>query len=214
MHSILWTASPSIGLPLLATIGERAGYALAAIAPRRLSSLCAMSVAFQPRFEFRTPSYEQSRRFWYQFFMCSDIGMNRVAEDSIGFSRFLWETWSPPGWFTEEHFKVAARAWGNPDYPAITLSGYRSRCLKDELRDPAYNQVQLTLSKSESIGIPTLMIQGASDFCDPPGESEGLEHCFTTSYDRIVLPAVGHFPHREAPSTVADAILRQLQNGT
>jgi pimeloyl-ACP methyl ester carboxylesterase len=35
--------------------GARTGYALAALAPERLSSLCALSLAFQPRFQFRTP---------------------------------------------------------------------------------------------------------------------------------------------------------------
>jgi pimeloyl-ACP methyl ester carboxylesterase len=192
--------------------GARTGYALAALAPERLSSLCALSLAFQPRFEFRTPSYEQSRRFWYQFIMCSDKGAKRVTEDPIGFSRFQWETWSPPGWFTDEEFKAAARAWENPDYPAITLNGYRSRWLEGELSDPRYNEVQSKLSKTERINVPTLMIQGGSDFCDPPSESEGLERYFTPDYERLVIAEVGHFPHREAPSTVADAILRRLQH--
>jgi pimeloyl-ACP methyl ester carboxylesterase len=206
----------SLGLDRFSVIGHdwgaRTGYALAAIAPERVNSLCALSVAFQPRFEFRTPSYEQSRRFWYQFFMCSHKGAKRVTEDPIGFSRFQWETWSPPGWFTEEQFQVAACAWGNPDYPAITLNGYRSRWLEGEPYDPRYNELQAMLRKSEFINVPTLMIQGESDFCDPPSESEGLERYFTAGYERIVIEKIGHFPHREAPGTVADAILRWLRN--
>jgi pimeloyl-ACP methyl ester carboxylesterase len=184
---------------------------LAALAPERLDSLCAMALAYQPRFEFRTPSYAQSRRFWYQFFMCSEKGRKQVIDDPIGFSRFQWETWSPPGWFTDEDFKAAARAWQNPDYPAITLNGYRSRWLEAEPSDPRYNDVQSKLSKSERISVPTLMIQGGSDFCDPPSESEGLEHHFTADYQRVVVKEVGHFPHREAPATVADAILHWLK---
>jgi pimeloyl-ACP methyl ester carboxylesterase len=204
-----------LGIPRFAVIGHdwgaRTGYALAALAPERLSSLCALSVAFQPRFEFRTPAYEQSRRFWYQFFMCSDKGAKRVTNDPVGFSRFQWETWSPAGWFSEEDFEAAARAWENPDYPAITLNSYRSRWLEDELFDPRYVEVQGQLSNSERIGVSTLMIQGESDFCDPPSESEGLERYFTAGYERIVVAGVGHFPHREASATVADAILCQLQ---
>jgi pimeloyl-ACP methyl ester carboxylesterase len=191
--------------------GARTGYALAALVPERLGSLCTMALAFQPRFDFRTPSYEQSRRFWYQFFMCSDKGRNRITEDPVGFSRFQWETWSPPGWFTDEDFQAAARAWKNPDYPAITLNNYRSRWLENEPCDPRYNEVQSKLSKSEHISVPTLMIQGGSDFCDPPSESEGLERHFTAAYERIVLPEVGHFPHREAPTIVAGAIVHWLQ---
>jgi pimeloyl-ACP methyl ester carboxylesterase len=191
--------------------GGRTGYALAALAPERLGSLCVLSVPFQPRFDFRTPSYEQSRRFWYQFFLCSDKGVNRVTEDPIGFSRFQWETWSPPGWFTDQDFKAAARAWENPDYPAITLNGYRSRWLETEPHDPRYNDVQSKLSEAERICVPTLMIQGASDLCDPPSESEGMEGYFTADYQRILVAEVGHFPHREAAATVADAVVRWLQ---
>jgi pimeloyl-ACP methyl ester carboxylesterase len=192
--------------------GGRTGYALAALAPERLGSLCVLSVPFQPRFDFRTPTYEQSRRFWYQFFMCSDKGMNRLTEDPIGFSRFQWETWSPQGWFTDEDFKAAARAWENPDYPAITLNSYRSRWLQTEPCDPRYNEVQSRLSKSGPISVPTLMIQGELDFCDPPSESEGFERYFAADYERIVVADVGHFPHREAPATIADAIVHWLQH--
>jgi pimeloyl-ACP methyl ester carboxylesterase len=191
--------------------GARTGYALAALAPERLGSLCALSVGFQPRFEFRTPTYEQSHRFWYQFFMCSDSGMRRVSEDPIGFSRFQWETWSPPGWFTEEEFIIAAGAWDNPDYLSITLNGYRSRWSKDEPGDPRYAGIQSRLSEAAHIVVPTLMIQGESDFCDPPSESDGLDQYFTEGYERVIFPKVGHFPHREAPAIVADAVLRRLQ---
>jgi hypothetical protein len=31
---------------------------------------------------------------------------------------------------------------GNPDYPAITLNGYRSRWLENQPCDPRYNEVQ------------------------------------------------------------------------
>jgi pimeloyl-ACP methyl ester carboxylesterase len=191
--------------------GARTGYALAALVPERLSSLSVLSLGFQPGFEFRTPSYEQSRRFWYQFFMCIDKGSNRVTEERIGFSRFQWETWSPPGWFTEGEFRAAARAWEKTDYPAITLHSCRSRWLEHELRYPRYSEVQTKLSESKRINVPTLMIQGGSDFCAVPSESEGLELHFTADYERIAVDGVGHFPHREATATVADAILRWLR---
>jgi len=54
------------------------------------------------------------------------------------------------------------------------------------------------------------MIQGESDFCDPPSESEGFETYFTGSYQRVLLEGIGHFPHREAPDAVATSILRHL----
>jgi pimeloyl-ACP methyl ester carboxylesterase len=54
------------------------------------------------------------------------------------------------------------------------------------------------------------MIQGMSDFCDAPSESEGLEAHFTAGYQRVLLDSIGHFPHREAPVDVTAAILRHL----
>lgn len=191
--------------------GARVGYALAALVPERVKSLCALALAFQPRFEFRVPAYEQSQRFWYQFFMCSDKGAQRVREDPIGFSRFQWETWSPSRWFSEEEFRAAAHAWENPDYAAITLNGYRSRWLANEPWDPRYDEVQSRLGKAERINVPTLMIQGGSDSCDPPSESEGQEQYFGAGYRRVVVAEAGHFPHREAAEVVADAILSWLR---
>jgi pimeloyl-ACP methyl ester carboxylesterase len=190
--------------------GARTGYVLAALAPKRVKFLCALSVAFQPGFEFRVPSYDQSRRFWYQFFMCSDKGAKRVMEDPIGFSRSQWETWSPAGWFSEEEFCEASHAWDNPDYPAITLNGYRSRWLDDEVRDTRYDDLRNKLQAVDQISVPTLMIQGQSDFCDPPSESEGLEQHFAAGYHRKVINNTGHFPHREASATVADLVLDPL----
>lgn len=55
------------------------------------------------------------------------------------------------------------------------------------------------------------MIQGASDTCDAPEESEGQDPFFTAGYRRLILDGVGHFPHREAPAQVAQATLQHLQ---
>jgi pimeloyl-ACP methyl ester carboxylesterase len=63
----------------------------------------------------------------------------------------------------------------------------------------------------EKVAIPTLMIQGIADSCDPPSESDGKEIHFNAGYERLLLEGVGHFPHREAPDAVSAAILRHLQ---
>ena len=54
------------------------------------------------------------------------------------------------------------------------------------------------------------MIQGGMDFCVEPASSEGFDGSFTGGYQRIVLDGVGHFPPREAPNAVADAIVSHL----
>jgi pimeloyl-ACP methyl ester carboxylesterase len=77
--------------------------------------------------------------------------------------------------------------------------------------DPRYYVLQRSLAEAEEITIPTLMIQGAADYCDPPSESEGLCRFFTGGYRRVVLENIGDFPQREAPDLVADLVLEHLR---
>jgi pimeloyl-ACP methyl ester carboxylesterase len=189
--------------------GARAAYSLAALFPERVERIVALALAFQPRGGFTVPSFSQSRRFWYQWFMTIDGGAEKVREQPKDFARIQWDTWSPSGWFDEEEFAATARSFENPDWPAITLHGYRSRW-QNEICDPRYDDLQRRLTQIETIEVPTLMIQGGSDFCDDPASSEGFERYFTASYQRLLLPGVGHFPTREAPQAVADAILRHM----
>jgi pimeloyl-ACP methyl ester carboxylesterase len=55
------------------------------------------------------------------------------------------------------------------------------------------------------------MIQGGADLCDRLEESEGQQCFFESSYERIVLDGIGHFPACEAPREVADAVVRHLK---
>ena len=66
------------------------------------------------------------------------------------------------------------------------------------------------LTRDPSIRVPTLVIHGGGDPCNDPSTSEGKERFFTSRYERTVLDRIGHFPQREAPAAVADAILRFL----
>jgi pimeloyl-ACP methyl ester carboxylesterase len=187
--------------------GARAAYTLAALFPERITAIAALSLGYQPRGAFNVPSFAQSRRFWYQWFLCTDGGAEKVRNDPVGFARIQWDTWSPPGWFDEAEFSETAKSFSCADWAAITLNAYRSRWLQGEASDPRYAHLQRRLAEVESLSTPTLMIQGLSDSCDPPEESEGLEKYFTAGYRRLTLENVGHFPHREAPEPVAKAIL-------
>jgi len=88
---------------------------------------------------------------------------------------------------------------------------YRSRFLADEPRDFRYESFARGLAEVESIGIPTLMMHGAKDACDEPSGSASQERFFTAGYRRVLLEGIGHFPHREAPDAVAQAIDRHLK---
>jgi pimeloyl-ACP methyl ester carboxylesterase len=190
--------------------GARAAYMLAVLFPERITSVTALALAYQPRNLFTVPSFDQARRFWYQWFLCVEGGAASVSADPVGFARIQWETWGPPGWFAEPEFIRTAKSFLNPDWATITLNAYRARWREGEAWDSRYDALQQKLHGRDKISVPTLMIQGASDFCDAPSESEGLDSYFTGGYRRLLLEGIGHFPHREAPVVAATAILRHL----
>jgi pimeloyl-ACP methyl ester carboxylesterase len=205
----------SLGLDRFAVVGHdwgaRAAYTLAALFPDRISSVSALALGYQPRGRFEVPSFEQSRRHWYQWFVCVDGGAERVGADPVGFARIQWDTWSPAGWFDETEFARTAESFSNPDWVSITLNAYRARWHDGEAQDSRYVAMQQRLHEVERISTPTLMIQGTEDRCDRPSESEGLEQYFVGDYRRVLLDGVGHFPHREAPDIVADVIVNHLR---
>jgi pimeloyl-ACP methyl ester carboxylesterase len=189
--------------------GARAAYQLGCLFPQRVTRIAAMALAFQPRGKFNMPSFDQARLFWYQWFMYLEEGAEAVANDPVGFARIQWDTWSPAGWYDEEDFVQTAKSFTNRDWAAITLQGYRSRFMTTAT-DPRYDILQQRMSAIDTIGVPTLVIMGAADDCDPPATTENMEHCFTGDYQRLVLDGVGHFPPREAPVTVAAALVEHF----
>jgi pimeloyl-ACP methyl ester carboxylesterase len=190
--------------------GARAAYTLAALFPQRVSAIAALALPYQPRGRFTIPPFRQARAFWYQWFLCLDQGAAAVARDPVAFARLQWETWSPPGWYDDAEFAATAASFRNPDWVPITLNGYRSRFLAAEARDPRYERLAERLAGTETISVPTLMLQGGADLCDEPASSEGLDGYFTGGYRREVIAGAGHFPHREAPELVAAAVLAHL----
>ncbi|SAL03745.1 alpha/beta fold hydrolase [Caballeronia ptereochthonis] len=190
--------------------GARAAYTISALFPGRVRRMAALALAYQPRGVFRLPDFSQARRFWYQWFMSLDGGPDAVAADPKGFARIQWDTWSPPGWFDEAEFAATARAFDNPDWVPITLNAYRRRWRGDQPSDPALAELYARLATIERIGVPALMIQGGADSCDEPASSEGQEGYFTAGYRRVVIEGAGHFPLREAPDAVADAVIAHL----
>ena len=203
-----------LGLDRFAVVGHdwgaRAAYTLSALFPERLTAVVALALGYQPNAIFKIPDFEQSRRFWYQWFLCTDGGAEKFRSDPVGFACIQWETWSPPGWFDDAEFASTSESFLDPDWARVTLNAYRARWLRDETSDERYEGLQRRLGEIEKLATPTLMIQGASDYCDPPSESEDQGKYFTGGYRRVLLDGVGHFPHREAPDLVAATIIKFL----
>lgn len=202
-----------LGIELFAVVGHdwggRAAYHMGALAPDRIVAMAVLAIGYAPGGEFVVPSFAQCARWWYQWLMTSDAGVAAVRADPIGFAQRQWDTWSPPGWYGKADFDTTARSFANDDWVDITLHGYRSRWQPTPL-DDRYAEQRATIASIRHLRVPTLMIQGADDRCDPPGESEGLDDHFERGYERVVVPGVGHFPAREAADVVGEHIIRVL----
>ncbi|WP_289052742.1 alpha/beta hydrolase, partial [uncultured Methylobacterium sp.] len=71
-------------------------------------------------------------------------------------------------------------------------------------------ELRQAAEEARSIDVPTLVIHGAADTCLLPASFEGQKQFFTGTYRQVELEGVGHFPTREAPEKVAEALLAHL----
>src|ERR1700722_7481164 len=172
----------ALGLGRFAVVGHdwgaRAAYTLALLFPDRISAVCALALGYQPGGRFEVPSFEQSRKHWYQWFLCVDGGAEKVRADPVGFARIQWDTWSPTGWFDEAEFARTAESFSNTDWVSITLNAYRDRFLPGGAPAPRPAPREPRLAETEQVTRPTLMIQGGDDYCDEPASSADQDQYF------------------------------------
>ncbi len=199
--------------PLLAghDWGARAAANACGLATGAAAQLVLLSIGYGTNDPAQVLPLPQARNYWYHWFMATPRGAAAVRDDARGFTRYLWDTWSPAGWYTEEEFAEAAQAFDNPDWAAVVLHSYRHRW-GFEPGDPAYAQDGARLTPAPRLAVPTLVLHGGADTCNQPASSEGKSHYFSGGYERRVLDGVGHFPQREAPQAVAAAILNFVAN--
>lgn len=170
------------------------------------SHLVMISVGYGTNDPNQKLTIDQSRRYWYHWFMATERGARFVREEGKAFAREMWDTWSPAGWYDSADFDETARAFDNPDWAAIVLHSYRQRWG----HAPAYAEYaddDARLNPAPLLDVPTLVIHGGSDLCSLPEMSAGKEKFFSNRYERVVIDGVGHFPQKENPRRVADEIL-------
>ena len=89
----------------------------------------------------------------------------------------------------------------------MTLHSYRSRW--DEAKpDPQSRRLEKKVRATRTLSLPTLYVQGEADGVNPTSASESVPSKFSGPFEMVRLPGVGHFPTREAPDAVAEALLR------
>lgn len=190
--------------------GARAVSNALGLRPACASHLVMLSVGYGTNDPRQPLSYAQARNYWYHWYMDTPRGEHAVSRDRRAFTRFMWDTWSPAGWYDEADFEATAAAFDNPDWAEIVLHSYRQRwghapaypeCAADEAR----------LIPAPLIAAPTLVLHGAADTCNHPDTSAGKEKFFSGRYERRLLDGVGHFPQKEAPQRVLQEILGFLE---
>jgi pimeloyl-ACP methyl ester carboxylesterase len=191
--------------------GARAAYIASVLAPGRITRSVAVSVGWGTNHPQQTLSLQQVQNYWYHWYMALDRGAELVRSNRKAFTRHIWDIWNPRWKISDQEFEATAVSFDNPDWADIVLHSYRVRW-GHALGDPTYAATEARLAGPPKISVPTLMIHGGGDPCTDPRSSAGKEGFFTGRYERIVLDGVGHFPQREAPREVAQAITRFLRS--
>jgi len=186
--------------------GARAAYIVSCLAPERLTHCVALSVGWGTNDPGQRLPLKQVQNYWYHWYIALDRGADLVREERHEFTRYIWTIWNPAWRISDEELAATASSFDNPDWAEVVLHSYRVRWGFAE-KDPAYSALEARLARDPNIRVPTLVIHGGGDPCNDPSTSEGKERFFGARYERIVLDRVGHFPQREAPGPVADAIL-------
>jgi pimeloyl-ACP methyl ester carboxylesterase len=175
------------------------------------SALVMISTGYGTNVPGQAISLEQARNYWYHWFMATPRGERTVRADPRAFARIMWDTWAPAGWYRPEEFEATAAAFDNPDWADVTFHSYRHRW-GHAPGDPAYEADDRVLDPAPVLAVPTLVLHGEADSVNLPAMSAGKEGYFSGRYQRTTLPGVGHFPPREAPALVAQAILDFLKD--
>jgi pimeloyl-ACP methyl ester carboxylesterase len=89
-----------------------------------------------------------------------------------------------------------------------TLQSYRARW--DEIEPDPISKLHDKVKASKTLGVPAIYLQGELDGVNPPETSEKVAEKFRGSFERIVVPGVGHFPTPEAPAEVAAQLVRHF----
>jgi len=185
--------------------GSNIAEALAVGWPDRVERIAMLSTP--PRLGgMPTPPFWHAQLQWYHWLMATARGADAVRGDRRGFAHRHWVNWAPPGWFDEATFDRVAVAWDNPDWVDVTLHSYRSRWDEAE-PDPRSAWLEDKVKATRTLSLPALYVQGAEDGVNPPAAATSVPEKFTGPFRYLELPGVGHFPQREAPDVVAEALV-------
>jgi pimeloyl-ACP methyl ester carboxylesterase len=157
-------------------------------------------------------SAAQEHRYWYMYYFHTERGRAGLAKNRRDVCRLLWTLWSPEWQFDEATFEKSAASFDNPDFVEVVIQSYRHR-YGYAPGDPALMGIEAELARQPKIAVPTINLHGGHDGVNPVPERDGQAKFFSGSYERRVLPGIGHNVPQEAPAATV-AALRDLMKGT
>lgn len=183
--------------------GASAGYALAALAPERITSL--VTLALPPLTVFSYGLRERFARPHTIYLALGALSNWWLRRADFAEVRHLYRKWSPHWAVPDAHLAEVKRALALPDHSRAAVDYYRAGMSEADRRDLL-----------RPIAARTLMLYGA----DEPRvrqESYAKAAAVTGPGSQVVrLECVGHWPHLEAPDRcLAEirAFLRERSGG-
>jgi pimeloyl-ACP methyl ester carboxylesterase len=184
--------------------GGRAACVVAALWPERCRGLVTVGgYNIQDQATANRPaSAAHEYRAWYQWYFNTERGRAGLEQNRRDICRLLWQLWSPNWSFDDATFERTAASFDNPDFVDVVIHSYRHRRLNAP-GDPALEHIEERLAAQPAIAVPTVVLAGGANGVH--SDDRDASH-FTRSYERRLLPGVGHFLPREAPEAVVAAV--------
>src|SRR5215468_2630760 len=154
----------------------------------------------------RPQAPEREHRLWYQYYFHGERGRAGLTQHRRELGKLLWQLWSPNWKFDDATYDRTAASFDNPDFVAVVIQSYRHRFALAP-GDPAVEEIEVRLAAQPRIAVPTIVLHGEGDGVSPPSASASHQRFFTGSYERRLVPSVGHNLPQEAPREFAEAIL-------
>jgi pimeloyl-ACP methyl ester carboxylesterase len=188
--------------------GSRTGDIIAALWPERVKALVSVTgyliTNLAANLSPIPPASEND--WWYQYYFCTERGVQGLTEYTSEFTDFVWRFNSPHWNYSAATLaRTVAAFTANPDFVPIVIGNYRWR-LSLAPAEPAYAALESRLQKAPAITVPTITIDGKNDPFTPAGDGSSYRSHFTGKYEHRVFN-VGHNVPQEAPREFAQAVV-------
>ena len=194
--------------------GNRAACITSILHPERVRAQVAIggySVQDTVRPSAPSPSAVSEARLWYQWYFNTERGRAGLDANRHAICRYLQETWSPTGEYTDEIYGRTAPSFDNPDFVDVVIHSYRHRhgYAPGEER---FLAVERRLAERPPIGVPAIVLRGADSGFGPPSPDPSADRArFTNLVARRIVEGAGHDLAPQRPEAVSSALLELLR---